>query len=168
MTLTTRIKSALSARVTTTTDTGTANASHVMSVEVDLTNGTGAGQADRVWSDTRTISASSSENLDLAGVLTDAFGTVVTFARVKAVKVTAAAANTNNVVVGAGSSPWLTFLNAAGTATLRPGGALLAVCGEADATGWVVTAGSGDILKVANSSSGTSVTYTITVIGASA
>lgn len=137
--------------------------------DVSLVDGTAAGQGDLMWSDQRTLSASASEDLDLAGVLTDAFGATVTFVRVKGIYVAAAAANTNNVVVGAASSnAWATLLNAAGTVTLRPGGAFLAVAGVADATGWAVTAGTGDLLKVANSAGSSSVTYDIVVIGASA
>lgn len=137
--------------------------------DVSLASGTAAGQGDLLWSDQRTLSASASEDLDLAGVLADAFGSTVTFVRVKGLYVSAAAGNTNSVVVGAASSnAWATLLNAAGTVTLRPGGFFLAGTGVADATGWAVTAGTGDMLTVTNSSSGSSVTYDIVIIGASA
>ena len=169
----------LTARVTAT-HTGTAptndlgtltSASQVLdySKQVNLTSGTGAGQVDRIFSDTRTITASSTEDLDLAGVLTDSFGATITFARVKAIMVTAASGNTNNVVVGAGTNPWLTMLNSTGTVTLRPGAGFMAwIGGSTDTTGWAVTAATGDILKVANSSSGSSVTYDIVILGCSA
>lgn len=134
-----------------------------------LTNGTAAGQADRIWHDQRTLTASSTEDLDLAGVLTDPTGATITFARVKAIIVQAAAANSNNVVVGAAASnAWATLLNGTGTVTLRPGAVFAAVAGVADATGWAVTAGTGDLLKIANSAGGTSVVYDVIVIGASA
>jgi hypothetical protein len=136
---------------------------------VQLTSGTGAGNADVMFTDTRTINASSSEDLDLVGSLTDAFGTTFSPARVKALIVKAAAANTNNVVVGgASATQWAALLGTAGTVTLRPGAVFAALAGQADATGYVCAAGSTDLLKIANSSSGTSVTYDIVVIGASA
>jgi hypothetical protein len=130
-----------------------------------LADGTGAAQADRVFSDTRTIAASSNDDLDLAGVLADAFGTVITFARIKGLYIAAAAANTNNVIVGAGTNPWNTWLNTAGTVTLRPGEWVAGAVG--DAVGHTVTAATGDILRIANSGAGTTVNYDIIIIGAS-
>lgn len=136
---------------------------------VTLRTGTAAGQADKLWYDERTLSASATEDLDLAGVLADTFGTTFTSARVKALVVAAAAGNANNVVVGAASSnAWATLLGATGTVTVRPGATVAMCVGVADATGYAVTAGTGDLLKVANSAGGTSVTYQIAVIGASA
>jgi len=41
------------------------------------------------------------------------------------------------------------------------------MAGAADATTYAVTAGTGDLLKVANSAGGTSVTYDIVIIGSS-
>jgi len=168
----------LTARVTAThtgaaptNDLGTlTSASQVLDIssQLNFTSGTGAGQVDRIFSDTRTITASSTEDLDLAGVLTDSFGSTITFARIKGIYVAAASANTNNVVVGAGTNPWLTMLNSTGTISLRPGAVFLASIGSADTTGWAVTAATGDILKVANSSSGSSVTYNIVILGCSA
>lgn len=136
---------------------------------VNLTSGTAAGQADKVFHDRRTLAASATEDLDLAGVLLDAFGAAITFVRVKGLFITAAAANVNNVVVGnATSNGWATLLSATGTVTLRPGTSLGVMAGAADGTAYAVTAGTGDLLKVANSGAGTSVTYDIIVVGASA
>ena len=146
-------------------------ARHTVDVQqsVALATGTGAGQADLLFTDQRTIAASGSEDLDLAGVLADALSATLTFARVKGLYIAAAAGNTNNVVVGAASSnAWATLLNAAGTVALRPGASLLVAAGVADATGYAVTAGTGDLLQVANSGGGTAVTYDIIVVGASA
>lgn len=134
-----------------------------------LTTGTAAGQADRLYAATRTIAPSSNEDLDLAGVLTDEFGTVITFARVKALFVQAALANANNVIVGAAAATqWAALLNATGTVTLRPDAGILAWAGTADAIGYSVGAGATDLLRVANSGAGTPVTYDIVIIGASA
>lgn len=131
--------------------------------------GTGAGKADKIFSDRRTLAASATEDLDLAGALTDAFGATITLARVKGLYISAAAGNTNNVVVGAASTnAWATFLGATHTMTLRPGASLLLLTGVADAVCYAVTAGTGDLLKVANSAGGTSVTYDIGFVGCSA
>jgi hypothetical protein len=130
--------------------------------------GTGAGSADRIWHDQRTIAPSGTDDLDLAGVLTDVFGATVTFARVKALMVAAASGNTNNVIVGnAATNGFITWVGAAThTVTVRPGGFL--ALAASDATSYAVTAGTGDLLRIANSGAGTSVVYDIVVIGASA
>jgi hypothetical protein len=165
-------KIALSANVqqTASRDLGAADDTAVLSAALRLTNGTGAGQADRLWSDTRTLAASATEDLDLSGTgLTDAFGTTVTFPKVSAVIVKAAPGNTNNVVVGAAATnAWATLLNATGTITLRPGAWVAIAVGEADASGYATTAGTGDLLRVANSGAGTAVSFDIIVVGKSA
>ncbi|MFJ6578373.1 hypothetical protein ACIQMY_20680 [Streptomyces sp. NPDC091368] len=157
------------AELTQALDLGTGRAPQALSRSMALASGTAAGQGDRVWSDRRTLAASATEDLDLAGVLLDAFGTAITFARIKGIVIAAAAGNTNNVVVGAAAAnPWATLLSATGTVTLRPGAFLAVGTGAADATGYAVTAGTADLLKVANSAAGTAVTYDVHIIGASA
>ncbi len=155
--------------LTAALDLGTGSATQNLARSMSLGNGTGAGNADRMFSDRRTLAASGTEDLDLAGVLLDAFGSAVTFARIKGLIIAAAAGNTNNVVVGAAAStPWATLLNATGTVTLRPGAFLAVGTASTDATGYAVTAGTADLLKVLNSAAGTSVTYDIHIIGTSA
>jgi len=63
---------------------------------------------------------------------------------------------------------WVTLLGATHTLTLRPGAFVAVGTGAADATGYAVTATTADLLKIANSGAGTSVTYDIHIIGASA
>lgn len=157
------------AELSTALDLGSGKAPQGLSRSLALSNGTGAGQADRVWSDRRTLAASANEDLDLAGVLLDAFGAAITFARIKGLVIAAAKGNTNNVVVGAAASnPWATLLGTTGTITLRPGAFLAVGTGAADATGYAVTASTGDLLRIANSGAGTPVTYDVLLIGASA
>ena len=131
-----------------------------------LTPGTTAGKADKLYAAQRTIAASSSENLDLAGVLVDPLGATVTFAKVKAILVIAASTNTNNVVVGAtGTNAFIgPFVDATDGLSIPPGGAVLITHPGA---GWSVTATTADLLKVANSGSGTGVTYKVVLIGTS-
>ncbi|MER5482920.1 hypothetical protein ABT024_06850 [Streptomyces sp. NPDC002812] len=133
-----------------------------------LESGTGAGLADKAFHDQRTLAASATEDLDLAGGLTDVYGASITFVRIKGLFVVASAANTNNVILGAGTNPWATLLTATGTVTLKPGGACGFFAGSGDAVGWPVTAATGDILKVANSAGSTSVVYDVVIVGCSA
>lgn len=129
-----------------------------------LANGTSADQANMMWADTRTLTASSSENLDVYGGLTNAFGDTISFTRLKGIIIFAAATNTNNVLLGGDSASVASiFSNINDIAIIRPGG-FLALCSP-DATGYAVTATTADILKVANSAGTTSVTYDIILIG---
>lgn len=134
-------------------------------VSYQLTDGTGANQAKRIWTDTRTLTASSTENLDLAGVLADAFGNVLTFTKIKALIVKAASANTNDVVIGnhATAAFFPMFGAATHTALVKPGGTVAFIA--PDANGLAVTATTADMLTMTNSAGGTSVTYTIIIIG---
>jgi hypothetical protein len=103
--------------------------------------------------DTRTLAASASEDLDLAGAFAN-------FTKVHAIYVFATSANTNNVVVG-GASANSFVAPFTGTVTVGPGGENLVT----SKAGWTVTAGTGDLLKIANSNSGSAVTYDIVVAG---
>lgn len=170
MALTTVLTTQCVADLTSALDLVTGSAPLNYRNRVSLASGTGAGQADLVFSDTRTISASSNDDLDLAGGLTNALGATLTFARVKALIVTAAAANSNNVIVGGdATNTFLTWVVAEGDAViLRPGASLALFAGVADATGYAVTASTGDLLRITNAAGGSSVTYDIVIIGASA
>lgn len=166
MALATNLLARIRAVLTGTADHATPQAAVELSQSIELETGTGSNQADKIFSDQRTLSASASEDLDLAGVLADLLGSTITFVKVKAIFIKAAAGNTNNVVVGNGSNPFLGgFGSAAHTWAIPPGGMFMVA---APVSGWSVTAGSADILKVANSGAGSSVTYDIVVIGTSA
>lgn len=160
------VKAAITGAYTATRDL----ADVVQNLKVDtgygLTTGTTAGKADLVFADTRTLTASSSENLDLAGTLTDVFGATLTFVEVVAIYVKAAAGNTNNVVVGGAASNGFVTPFGASTDTVKvgPGGVFLLT----NDAGFGVTAGTGDILKIANGGGSTSVTYDIVIVGRSA
>lgn len=138
-------------------------------IEIALADGTGIGKVNQMFSDRRTINASSSEDLDLAGGVTDFTGSTFTFSKVKLIFISAATTNTNNVLVGdSASNPWSALFGADGVTTFKPGFGLCAWANPATDSGWTVTNNSSDILLVANSSSGSSVTYDIVIIGASA
>lgn len=149
------------------THTGTADAAPALHLAKTYAKTLDNGEANVFWYDAgRTVAASSSEDLDLAASLTDAYGATITFARVLGLVVVAAAGNTNNVVLGDdATAPWTTLLGADGTIAVRPGGVLAVMCASADTTGYLVTATTADILQVANSGSGTSVTYDVALWG---
>lgn len=127
-----------------------------------LSNGIASGQASQQWHDTRTITASNTDSLDLAGGLTNAFGVTLTFTKIKGLFVRAATGNTNDVQVTRPASNGLVwFLAVSDGFKLQPG----AWCCLFDPVGVTVTAGTGDILAIVNSGAGTSVTYDIWVAG---
>jgi hypothetical protein len=167
MSLSASIKITLSANLTRALDLLTAQGQLTKSYIASLTDGTGANQADRIFHDTRTLTASGTEDLDLNGVLTDIYGQACNFARIKGIVVLALAANTNNVnVTRPASNGFPLFLAASDGIPVRPGGAFAWV--DPSATGIAVTAGTGDLLTLTNSAGSTSVTYDIIIIGASA
>ena len=134
---------------------------------IRLTSGVGANQADKMYAATRTLAASGTEDLDLAGVLTDPVGATLTYARVKLIYVTAAAGNTNNVNVTRPAANGVPLFLAAGDGlAVKPGG--MFAWAAPDATGVAVTAGTGDLLTFTNSAGSTSVTYSVVIVGASA
>jgi hypothetical protein len=66
--------------------------------DIDIAPGTLAlGQADVLWADARTLAASGTENLDLAGALAGLLGGTLTEAEVTGIYLEADAANTNDV-----------------------------------------------------------------------
>lgn len=133
-----------------------------------LGSGTGANQADKMYAATRTLALSTGEDLDLAGTLTDAFGAVITFARIKSMIFRAASGNTNNVIVGnAATNGFISWCGSAtDKVTVRPGGTFALIA--PDATAYAVTAATADLLHVLNGGAGTPVTYDVVLIGSSA
>jgi hypothetical protein len=143
------------------------NAEHRLSYNPSnqFSDGNAINKAEIIFSDTRTINASSAEDLDFGGGLTDVFGNALTFTKIKALLIVAAATNTNNVQVGGdASAAWVGWCaDASDIVSVKPGGILLLTAPAA--AGMAVVATTGDILQIANSSSGSSVTYTIVIVG---
>jgi len=130
-----------------------------------LANGVAANQANMIWTDTRTIEASGTDDIDLSGALTSAYGTSLLFTKIKGIVISASASNVNNVVVGGDAAAALVNWvgDATDTVVVRPGGTFAIYA--ADATAYGVTAGTGDLLQIANSAGTSSVTYDIVIIG---
>jgi hypothetical protein len=172
MSLSATVKASVSATQTRVLDIANGSASFNPALSISYSDGAGANQADLIWSDTRTIIASGTDELDLTGLagspqvaMTDVYGQTVTFARVKAIYVAAAAANTNNVnVVRPASNGFALFLAAGDGIALAPGDVFQ--WASPTAAGKVVTGGSADLLNLINSAGSTTVTYTIVIIGA--
>lgn len=154
----------IAAKLKGTADLGTPVAPVNVNQLLQIEAGTAAlGQADILWADERTLAASATENLDLAGVLTGLLGGTVTAAEITAIYIEANAANTNDVVFfGAATNQFNGPLS--GTTpklALGPGDFSITT----NKKGWTVTAGTGDTILVANGGAGTGVTYRIVIFG---
>jgi hypothetical protein len=134
---------------------------------LQFVSGTDAvNELDILFADTRTLAASANENLDVAGALTGALGATITAGEIVAIFVKAAQGNANNVNVSQPASNGLPglFLAAGDGVSIKPGEWQL----FASQKGWPVTAGTGDLINVANSGAGTSVSYDVVILGRTA
>ena len=149
-----------------------ASAAHTQDTEsdpglspIEYKAGTGSGQVSKEYCGTRTLAASTGEDLDLAaGGLLDGLGQALTFAVVKALEIRADAGNGGNIVVGGAAANGFLgpFADATDKIKVPAGGqALIAHPGA----GWTVAAGTGDLLHVANDDAGAAATYTIKIVG---
>lgn len=137
--------------------------------EMNYDEGVGYTQLDCIMSDERTLSASSNEDIDLVGVLTDGVG-VQSPAKILAVAIINYSTTQTLQVSKAASNGWAGF--ASGTTDTfpvdpaynnsRPG-----ILFKHSPRGVAVTAGTGDKINIANPS-GASATYRIIVLGRSA
>jgi len=145
------------------TTEGTVDAKVFQQILLEFSNGTGANQANVVWGDRRTISASTTEDLDfIGGGLLDAFGGTVAPAKLRLVLIAADSANAQNLTLF-GDANSIPILNTAATTyTLQPKGLFLGAWPAV--AGIPVTAGTGDIIQVANGA-GVAVTYIIVFLG---
>lgn len=130
-----------------------------------FSNGTGADQANAMFTDARTLAASAFEDLDLAGGISDALGTVLALTAVKAIRIHASATNGGNITVGGAAVNAFVgpFGAAAHTLSIPPNGMIELV--NPSAAGWAVIAGTGDLLRVTNNNAAGSATYTIEILG---
>lgn len=170
MALTTEVRFAISALLTNPLDLAIPAVQLNYPQLFDWSSGTGAEQADKIWHDRRTIAVSTNDDIDLAGGISDPFGATITFARLRLLLLKADDANVQNITVGnAAANPWgagSTPYGAAATTTrLTPGMMHLFIAQSA--TGMAVSAGSADVLRLANGA-GSEVIYNIVAIGCSA
>ncbi|AMV16598.1 hypothetical protein [Planctomyces sp. SH-PL14] len=122
--------------------------------------------ADLLYTNGYSIATASSQSLDLSASLADAVGNSCVFAKVYAVFVkNLATATGRNIQIGGDSNHVPLFGAPADFLTVGPKGVLL-VCNCLD--GWTVTAGTGDILKIANSAGGQTIPVAVAVLGKAA
>jgi hypothetical protein len=132
-----------------------------------IASGVAAGLADKIWADTRTVLTTATDTLDLAALMTDAFGAVTTFVKLRAIVIAAAAGNTTTLTIrrpaGATGVPLFAAISDA-LAPLSAGG-FFAWCDPN--AGVTITAGTADLIEVVNSAGGTAL-YDVAIVGTSA
>ncbi len=170
-TLATDLKASLAWLFTETGELTSVHDNAALEFRATFSDGTAANQADRLWYDEREIAASSNDDLDLTALARTLFGNALSmeFAKVKAVLVINLSASSGDVLrvggAGAGSAFAAPFAGDADAQVEVPPDSPLLLVNRGD--GWSVTAGTGDILRVQNTSA-SPVSYRIAIIGTSA
>lgn len=132
------------------------------SVQADFANGNGLNQAANVYTARRTLGSGANENLDLSGVLLNPLGASIALTKLKALVINASRANTTNLTVTRPASGAPFLLASADGFVLTPGGIFVLV--DPSAAGIAVTAGTADLVNVANAA-GASAIYDVYIIG---
>lgn len=168
MTVTAEILARLKIVQSGANDFGGPNFTPVVEAWINLTNGTAANQADLAFVDERTIAAGATDSIDLAGVLTDAFGATITAAEIVALMIinkrrAGAPLNSTDLTIGGGANG---VFASAMPFVLKPGAVLLLAAGDAAGVK-TVTAGTADILTVVNGANASNM-YQIAILARSA
>jgi len=162
--LTTNLRVSLACTHTNGLDLATATNNLTKLFTDSLANGTASDQSDVLFHDTRSLAATS-EDLDLAGSLTDAFGSTVTFADVTGIFIqnNNTTAGHDLAIGGAAANQFINWVSdASDEIVVRAGGCLLL---WAPKDGYAVTAATGDLLKI--DAGANTVSYDIVLVGTS-
>lgn len=151
-------------------DVGSAKDSNPEPLEVRFTYGTGDDQVNDQYRARLTLKSNTEVAIDLAGGVTNVFGTVLTFSSIKEIRITNLATDATHVLkVGQLGTPTSGNLMSDifdGSTTsrikLRAGATFLLL---APLTGYTVTGGSADVLLISNEGPGFSVDFDIVIKG---
>ena len=143
---------------------GTGGTAEVL-LDSRFSTGTGANQCDRMYHDTRTLTGSANEDLDLTTLL-DANGVAIALVDVTLIIIEAASTNAGTIDVAPGAANGFDLIwdGTSPLLHLLPGATVMFECPTDPA--WVVD-GTHKVLNFLNLV-GTSVDYTLTVCGRSA
>ena len=137
----------------------------VPELSISLTYGTTSGKANWAYYASRTVATVTADNLDLSGSLTDGLGNTISATKLKLLVVAISSPNGTKAlrvgprgVANTFQGPW------GGTGATVYNEVTHWHVGYEPVAGWTITAGTGDILGIYNSSAG-SVTYSILMAG---
>jgi hypothetical protein len=163
MTFALSLSAAISAQYTGARLIETQQSNILANYGISLSDGAGVNQAQKLWSDRRTLATGVGESLDLNGVLVDGLGNTLALTVIKGIIISASASNTTVLTVGNIANGLATILGiATQSLTLQPGELLMKITPAA--AGYAVTAATADLLRVVNAA-GASATYDIIIIG---
>ena len=120
---------------------------------LDLANGTGADQADKLWHNEESIGDAANYDIDLTGVLKDCFGDNFDAAKIKFLAIYNTSTTKTLTIGNEGSNPWIgPFGAGTHTLSLKPATAnnLSWLVLVADPNGYTVGAGTADMLRIKN------------------
>ncbi|MBX3380895.1 MAG: hypothetical protein KF805_12455 [Phycisphaeraceae bacterium] len=141
--------------------TSAAASSSVSDLLTNFTDGTGDGKASGVYVKSGSISASANDDIDLSGSVTNAFGTTVAMAKIKAIAIKNKATTTGyNLLIGGSASAAITTILGGTAPTLKIGPKGWVVLNN-PFDGHVVTATTADILRL--TASGGDITYDLAI-----
>lgn len=146
-------------------DLGVPRKPHILEFLKAYASGTGTNQFDLIWSDERTLVATT-DSLDVVGGITDAFGVAISMAKLTGFLIWNKSTTTGyDLIVGNGTNPIVTglFNAAADRIKVKPGGLLLWL---SPVDGVAVAAGASDVLKIDSGSN--TITYQVILLGRSA
>lgn len=134
-----------------------------------LEDGTATDQADKLWHTERSLAGGASDDWDLTSLTASLFGGTLTLslAKVKAVFLVNLSTVAGDLLHlrGAASNAWFAPFNSASDHVKAPADSCVLLTNRK--TGWTVTGGSADVLRVHNPG-GTAVTYRLVIVGTSA
>ena len=129
----------------------------------NFTSGTNAHQMNQLWRQRSSVAASGTNEINIAGGITNAFGEVLTMSEVRMMIFSLETNQLNNISIGgAAGTPFSTWLgDASDKLVMRPGGFFLLTA--PDATGYAVSTNS--LIRITNEGTN-AITYDV-YIGAS-
>jgi len=162
--LSTRVTATVIPTLTSTVGLAETTATAKALADFTFAAGTGANQADSVYTASATITTGATLTLDLKGSMVDAFGAAFTPAKLRLVYIASRSSNTTNVTLFGNAASPLILSVATTTTTLTPGDFLLAT--RRATAGIAVTAGTADIVDIVNAA-GASAVVDIVLVGTS-
>lgn len=172
--LTAAISAAIHLEIAKVDGTGVSQDTLDIGRAISLLFGNGAGKADQVWYDRREIAISGDDDLDLSGVLKNAFGESIAFGTIRAILVinqsdvvwgTHTVATTASIKVGGfGANAFLGPFDANSDFVWLTVGNIFLIT-ESSVSGWTVINATEDILRITNSSGSAKALYDIVLIG---
>lgn len=165
MAVSAKITLALQATQTGNQDLGSKASNIRNNINMSLANGTDADQINKMYADEDSLVGSATQTIDLAGTLVGPFGETITFTSIKVMLIVAKNTNKDTITIGGAASN--TFVGFFGDATdtikLAPGGVFMIT--NTNAEGYLVDAGTGDILEIHNDSPSDAAEYEIIILG---